>query len=148
MPCDKEVLGSIPANEINSFQDPVLLFNMFGAINGEKMCSSRVNLQGLNALNNGPANRRTQSYKKTFSAEFRNAKKNCTRKFHVKNFAKANTCIILCCKFFDMFSSCKTLSQFMHTLLFRSRFIATFQGKSTFIKDTLPRRQGERKNST
>ena len=36
MPCDKEVQGSIPANNNNSFQDPVVLFNLFGAINGEK----------------------------------------------------------------------------------------------------------------
>ena len=111
MPCDKEVQGSIPANGNNSFQDPVVLFNLFGAINGEKMCSTRVNLQGLNAHNNGPANRRTQSYKKHSALNFAMPKK-FTRKFHVKNFGKAKTCIILCCKFFNRFSSCKTLSQF------------------------------------
>ena len=48
--------------------------------------------------------------KKTFSAEFRYAKK-ITMKFLVKNFGKAKTFIILCCKFFNRFSTCKPLSE-------------------------------------
>ena len=111
MPCDKEVLGSIPANGNNSFQDPVLLFNLLSAINGEKMCSTRVNLQGLNAHNNGPANRRTQSYEKHSALNFATPKKryleiSCQKFWQSKNLHNSML------QFFYRFSSCKTLPQF------------------------------------